>query len=723
MKKWLTLAILSIISMANNKITSYELQSNTKIPKDIIVSILKEKAKYDFNENVLKDLYTDFLNTGLIERINIEPIIENENVRLNLNIIDVKNIDTKLDYLKQIEDMKKEKPYTIQEIIVTGTSFDTTDFIKNSPVKVGNKFTYYDGKMFEKQFIDTGFFKYALLDIEDLGDNKIKLNLKLTENPIVKSVKIKGVSVFNEDKAIELLGIKVGKILNLNTLSNTSNLIQEYKKLGYNWIGFKDINISDDGNVDITFEELKVGSITYDSNDEYALKTKDFVLERNTKFKKGDVVNQKDIENTVKALYKTGLFLEVIPEFKKVDPKNGTVDVVFNLTERQSMSINGNLSYSNKDSIGATLSFRDENFLGQDQTLDISVTGNINATYKVNLGYKNKWIKGTDKLVVEGNIFFNGEHYQVESLWDKILNKRVTNKELQEETLFFKPTQFGFNYGLSAVVGKGFGSDFFLLGKAQFLGVQSKNKYQKYNRIENEDGTYRLEKGKKGFLYEDYNIIGLGVTGIYDIRDDINKPKLGLYSLLTVNAGYVFRDKSIMAHPRSGVIEKPVIDEDTGEFKTRSPKFYISTNVDIRGYHPIIPKYNSMAYRLIGGASHPNTPKSQLFTIGDGITMRGQLKPSSYLLGSALSIENRTYITKYFEPVLFYEVAILGKQNEDTNKIEFKLAHDAGVGVRVNSPIGILRLDYAWNLPSGNYGLDHIETPIGKFTIGVGGTF
>ena len=45
-----------------------------------------------------------------------------------------------------------------------------------------------------------------------------------------------------------------------------------------------------------------------------------------------------------------------------------------------------------------------------------------------------------------------------------------------------------------------------------------------------------------------------------------------------------------------------------------------------------------------------------------------------------------------------------------------KFVNNIGLGARINTPIGVVRLDYAWNLEKG-------KKTTGKFNFGFGQTF
>ena len=106
----------------------------------------------------------------------------------------------------------------------------------------------------------------------------------------------------------------------------------------------------------------------------------------------------------------------------------------------------------------------------------------------------------------------------------------------------------------------------------------------------------------------------------------------------------------------------------------------------------------------------------QLAVVGDGITLRGLPNSvSSNKYSVTFTAENRTYFNDYLQGVLFYDAGIAENIKIDgTNKLKF--VNNIGLGARINTPIGVVRLDYAWNLEKG-------KKPTGKFNFGFGQTF
>ena len=157
-----------------------------------------------------------------------------------------------------------------------------------------------------------------------------------------------------------------------------------------------------------------------------------------------------------------------------------------------------------------------------------------------------------------------------------------------------------------------------------------------------------------------------------------------------------------------------------------------------------------MAYRVTLGYASKGTPENMLFHTSDGTILRGYPDSLASILATA-TVENRTYINDYVQLVAFAEVGIHNnslsdkqgtvfyKENEgkyaglrkyEGFKEMFTKEHvkaDIGIGARLTTPLGVIRLDYAWPLikhddgekkePKKGFDLG------GKFSFGFGQTF
>jgi outer membrane protein insertion porin family len=75
--------------------------------------------------------------------------------------------------------------------------------------------------------------------------------------------------------------------------------------------------------------------------------TKDFVIEKEVAFESGDVFQLSKISETQRNLFETGLFTEVDPILQNVDPEQQTVDISIRLVERKSKYLEAGFGVGN----------------------------------------------------------------------------------------------------------------------------------------------------------------------------------------------------------------------------------------------------------------------------------------------------------------------------------------------------------------------------------------
>ena len=708
----MTLLAITSIGLANSKITNIEVTNLSQLSEDVIKNALPIKEGNEYTNKVSNDIYLSLLRTGLVQNVNIYPTKDGDNVNLKIVVDELPNAKAIYENKLEIEALKEKTEYLVNKVYFTGTDQNLNALVEKSGLKIGEYFSPYDAEVLKSLIMSTGYFGNVELDVHrSANDKSVDLEFKVVQNPVIKSVKITGSKLMDEETLIKVSRLKVGEILNLQLLrQETSPLLKAYADNGYVWVGYKKLDISNDGDINIEISEAKVSKIVYDKkgtvkdgeridSKDYKLKTNDFVLKRNTYIKEGDVLNQKALETTLAELFRTGLFSNINHEITQDvnNPENLIVRIV--LTERPTTAINANISYSTEDSLSGSLKLSDSNFLGREESFDLTGEAGIKGNYSISLGFKDPWIQNTSRILAGGNIYFKKTTTRVKDL-DEFKKDPNQDEAKFAESIYNEPTDKQYVFGINGQIGKGLTNDIYLTLTPRLINVYSKSR----------------AKEEKARVYQDYTLASIGGDLIYDTRDDRNTPKKGLYADLYVEGGYIFREKSLKLN-KGRPIE--IVDKDgkgTGEYEKYKPRAYALTTLDLRAYHPVYKSSNSMAYRLLATYAHDNTPVGQLAVVGDGITLRGLPNSvSSNKYSVTFTAENRTYFNDYLQGVLFYDAGIAENiKIEGTNKLKF--VNNIGLGARINTPIGVVRLDYAWNLEKG-------KKPTGKFNFGFGQTF
>jgi outer membrane protein insertion porin family len=101
------------------------------------------------------------------------------------------------------------------------------------------------------------------------------------------------------------------------------------------------------------------------------------------------------------------------------------------------------------------------------------------------------------------------------------------------------------------------------------------------------------------------------------------------------------------------------------------------------------------AARIIVGSSSGDVPYEQMYTVGGDTTLRGydddRYHGEDMLLGN---FELRLPVDKNFSLVGFYDIGRAWRKGEDAS-FGSDMGTSPGFGVRINTPLGNLRLDYA----------------------------
>ncbi|NYV27555.1 BamA/TamA family outer membrane protein [Streptobacillus felis] len=712
MKNKILIALLSLGTaiFAAPKINNIEISNLKNLPEEMVRELLPVKEGTEYTNKQLSDIYLALVRTGFIQNVNVYPTEDGENVNLKMVVDEVPNADKIIQNMKEIEELKKKTEFKIGDIVVKGTNQNIQPLIDKTGLKRGEYFTPYDAKLLENLILSSGYFGATEIRVFRTADEKvIDVEVNVLENPVIKSINIKGSSILTEEQLKEISGLKVGDVLNGRLLTlEESPIIRVYSENGFLWVGFKDVTVTKDGDVTIELLEGKVKDVVYEkkgnvkeneriSEKDYALKTQKHIFERNTYVKKGEILNQKELEVTLRELFRTGLFASLSHEIIKDSENLEDLTIKIIVTERPTTGISANISYSTEDSLSGSLKLEDTNFLGSEQTFSLVGEAGVKGNYNFSFNFKDPWIKGTDRLLAGGSIYFKKTSVKPRDLegYKKGNEQEVIDKNLVQ------PTDKQFVFGINGQIGKGLTKDLYLTVSPRLLNVYSKNKGTDVNSR----------------VYQDYTLLALGSDLIYDSRDDRNTPKKGLYADLFLEGGYIVRDKSLILQKQNDGTYAFAKD-DNNNYITQKPRAYFTTSLDLRGYHPVYKDKNSMAYRLLASYSHANTPSGQLTTVGDGITLRGLQTP---IVGNQYAVtftaENRTYINDYLQAVLFYDGGIA--QNAVNANGKLKFMNNIGLGARVNTPIGVVRLDYAWDLerkPGTNKSK-------GKFNFGFGQTF
>jgi len=207
-------------------------------------------------------------------------------------------------------------------------------------------------------------------------DNTISINIKLEEGEKYTFGKINflGNTIYTDEQLGRVLRIQEGDTYNGVELSkriaddsdpDADDLTNRYQNVGYLFSTITPIEVSADGNVidmEIRVTEGKpayFNNVTVIGND----KTNDHVVYRELRTRPGQLYSKSNVVRTVRELGQLGFFdaQQITPNFKNVNPTDGTLDMEYSVVERGASQIELQGGYGGGGFIG-TLGLSFNNF-------------------------------------------------------------------------------------------------------------------------------------------------------------------------------------------------------------------------------------------------------------------------------------------------------------------------------------------------------------------------
>ncbi|MEM1368645.1 MAG: BamA/TamA family outer membrane protein [Cyanobacteria bacterium P01_H01_bin.15] len=248
----------------------------------------------------------------------------------------------------------------------------------------------------------TGFFSNVRVVPEDtpLG---VRINYVVTANPPLSAVRIEtvpegGTQAIPPETVDEIFGEGFGDILNLQTLQQEIQVLNQwYTENGFDLaqvVGSPEI--SPDGVVTLRVAEGVIENIEvryFDEEDEPVDgKTRPYIVTREFQLKPGDIFNRSIAQQDLQRVFGLGIFEDVRLSFSPgTDPRQVIINV--DVIEGSSGSIAAGAGISSASGLFGTASFRQRNIGGNNQTLGAEVQiGTRDLLFDVS--FTDPWIGG-----------------------------------------------------------------------------------------------------------------------------------------------------------------------------------------------------------------------------------------------------------------------------------------------------------------------------------------
>ena len=550
----------------------------------------------------------------------------------------------------------------------------------------------------------TGFFSNVQAAPEDtpLG---VRVSFVVQPNPVLSKVEVQAnpgtgvASVLPANTVDEVFREQYGKILNLRDLQEgIKQLNKRYQDQGYvlaNVIGAP--QVSENGVVTLqvaegVVENIRVrfrnkdGQETDEKGQPIRGRTQDYIITRELELKPGQVFNRNTVQKDLQRVYGLGLFEDVNVSLDPgTDPSK--VDVVVNVAERSSGSIAAGAGISSASGLFGTVSYQQQNLNGRNQKLGAEVqVGERELLF--DLRFTDPWIAGDPyRTSYTTNIFrrssisliFDGKDEDIRTFDPG----NPTNTDSQDRPRILR-------------IGGGVTFTRPLSGNPYKTSVWTASAGLQYQRVSARDADGNLRK--TGAVFDDDN----GNRISEEIPLTLSNRGQDDLLLLQLGAQRDLRNNPLQ--PTSGSYLRFGVDQSVpvglgNIFLTRLRGSY-SQYLPIK-LISLSKGAQTLAFNLQAGTILGDLPPYEAFTLGGSNSVRGYEEGA---LGSGrsyvqASVEYRFPVFSVVSGALFFDLGSdLGTSTRAAEVLNKNgSGYGYGLGVRVQSPLGPIRIDYGIN--------------------------
>lgn len=490
----------------------------------------------------------------------------------------------------------------------------------------------------------------------------VALNYTVQMNPVVKKIDIVGNESISTADLMKLVATTPGTMLNTAVVSHdVANINSAFANAGYMMSRVSDVRLDDEGTLHLAISEQRIENINLRGN----TKTKNKVIMRELRMKKGDIFNKNAASRSIQRVYNTGYFEDVNVRLLPGQRNPKDVIVEIDVTEQKTGSVTIGAGYSDSDGLVGILGLAETNLRGTGDKVNISweFGGNTDTNKNYIFSYTHPYLNDAGDSI--GFSIFDRE-----SEYDDYNEKGDSVAGYDRRT-----NGFNITYGR---VRSEYVSDYITLETKRTKYTDWHSGYNYRN-----DAT---DPNNAGFDFAGMDYLGknFGRTNsmtwshVFDNRDNVYDPTKGKRLSFT---------GTWAGHGMGG---------DFDYFK------FIAEN---RLYYKV-GRAHVIAVRLMGGIATGDMPYNDLFTLGGADNLRGY--EDDEFRGNKMyevTVEYRYPIAKKIQGVVFTDLgnAWGGVENIPWYHENNKLHYSGGLGFRITTPIGPIRLDYAVGQDGGKF--------------------
>lgn len=517
---------------------------------------------------------------------------------------------------------------------------------------------------------DMGWFYDLRPEFKEVPEG-VQVIYHVLENPTYSKLNLVGNTVIDKQKINVLFNLEEGSVVNLKDINRrVLKLEEEYRQAGYILARVTDVHMDQDGTLNLTINEGTVEDFKVKGN----VKTKDYVITREMRLKKGQPFNAKDARRSMQRIYNLGYFEDVNVKLNPGKEPN-SVEVEISVVEMNTGTFGIGAGYSNADGFVGMISIGDKNFRGIGDRVNIrwEFGGEDNKNY--DFSYTRPWLDDKETMATIQLYDITNEYADYNIDGDEIA--RYDKKRRGQELTLSRRAEDEFISNYITLKNR----DDIYEGEADGYEGDRDQYYEKqFSPYEGYEGSSDWEeyypKTAKERRKENFGLTRSVTLGrILDSRDNIYDPHEGKRISYSIeHAGFM-----------------------GGDFD------FTKFTADYRYYYRAGGE-SVWALNLGAGYADGDMPLSQRFSMGGSDTLRGyeddQFRGNSMVKAT---LEYRFPIVKKVQGVLFTDNGYAW-DNRFEDEFDFGLIKNSyGVGLRINSPLGPVKLDYGYGEDGGKF--------------------